>query len=402
MSFTLGIMNRIVSFLVLLIVSFFSSLGYAQTAGIVPQSQGQIQLSFAPLVKRAAPAVVNIYARKIVKQQRRSLFNDPFFQQFFANQFGGLGRSSQRIQNSLGSGVIVNEKGLIITNNHVINGADEIKVVLTDRREFDAKLLASDKKTDIAILKIDSKGSGLPFLELRDSDELQIGDLVLAIGNPFGVGQTVTSGIVSAMARTQIGSSDLNFFIQTDAAINPGNSGGALVSMDGKLVGINTMIFSKSGGSQGIGFAIPSTMVRAVIKGINSDGKLVRSWLGATGQAVSQDIATNLGLSRPLGLLINRLHQEGSAQKAGVKIGDIILAVNGYEINDQNGLRFRIATHAPGESVTLHILRKGKQKKLQVKLTSSPEIPKRQLTLLEGKNPLSGSVIANFSRKSVV
>ena len=237
----------------------------------VPASREEIHLSFAPLVKRAAPAVVNIYTTKVVRQRQFApLFDDPFFRRFFGDRFG-LERGqpqSKRIQNSLGSGVIVDPTGLIVTNHHVIEGADEIKVVLTDRREFAARVFGVDEKTDLAVLRVDAEGVDLPYLPLRDSDELEVGDLVLAIGNPFGVGQTVTSGIVSALARTQVGISDLNFFIQTDAAINPGNSGGALLSMDGLLVGVNSAIFSKSGGSHGIGFAVPSNMVRSVLAGL--------------------------------------------------------------------------------------------------------------------------------------
>ena len=222
----------------------------------VPISQAEIQLSFAPLVKKVAPAVVNIFTTKTVTQRSFSpLFDDPFFRRFFGGQLPRNSQSRKKVQNSLGSGVVIKSDGTIITNHHVIKGADEIRVVLSDRREFDARIIVSDKRTDLAILKIRSLKTKLPFLALRDSDALEVGDLVLAIGNPFGVGQTVTSGIVSALARTQVGINDLNFFIQTDAAINPGNSGGALVSLDGKLVGINSAIYSKGGGSVGIGFA---------------------------------------------------------------------------------------------------------------------------------------------------
>ena len=218
----------------------------------------------------------------------------------------GFDRPRERVQNALGSGVIVRPEGMIVTNHHLIEGAEGITVVLADRREFDATIVGTDERTDLAVLTIEPEGEAMPYLELRDSDELQVGDLVLAIGNPFGVGQTVTSGIVSALARTQVGISDLNFFIQTDAAINPGNSGGALVTMDGKLAGINSAIFSKSGGSHGIGFAIPANMVRSVIAGLTSPGgRLVRPWFGATGQGVTAEIASSLGMARPTGVLIN-------------------------------------------------------------------------------------------------
>src|SRR3954451_7374486 len=233
----------------------------AGAATNVPQSRGEIVLSFAPIVRETAAGVVNVYAQRVVAEDRDlSLFTDPFFRHFFGDD-GGYG---ERVQNSLGSGVIVDSRGLIVTNDHVIKGGTDIRVVLADKREFPAKLLLSDDRTDLAVLKIDPHDEKLPALPLGDSDELEVGDLVLAIGNPFGVGQTVTSGIISALARTQVGISDYQFFIQTDAAINPGNSRGALVDIDGRLVGINTAIFSRSGGSIGIGFAIPANMVRVV------------------------------------------------------------------------------------------------------------------------------------------
>ena len=264
----------------------------------VPSSREQITLSFAPLVKQVEPAVVNIYTRAVVQQRTSPLFNDPFFRQFFGD---ALGQPSQRTQNSLGSGVIVRSDGLVVTNVHVIEGAQEIKVVLSDGREFSATLVTSDDQSDLALLKVDPEGAALPVLPLGDSDALEVGDLVLAIGNPFGVGQTVTSGIVSALARTRVGISDYGFFIQTDAAINPGNSGGALVTMDGKLAGINTAIVSRSGGSVGIGFAIPANMVKSVIDAAGNGGRIVRPWIGATGQPVTAELAQGFGLAKPGG-----------------------------------------------------------------------------------------------------
>src|SRR5262245_6196072 len=223
----------------------------------VPENETQIELSFAPVVRETSPAVVNVYAERRTTQNQMGLFNDPFFRRFFGGD-GSMNAPRNRIQNSLGSGVIVDPRGIVVTNNHVIEGGTEIRIVLADRREFEAKLMLADKRTDLAVLKIDAGDEELPALGFGDSDDLDVGDLVLAIGNPFGVGQTVTSGIVSALARTQLGITDYQFFIQTDAAINPGNSGGALVDMKGRLIGINTAIFSRSGGSQGIGFAIPA------------------------------------------------------------------------------------------------------------------------------------------------
>jgi len=363
----------------------------------IPSSRADIQKSFAPLVKKVAPSVVNIYARKIVRRRGGSLlFDDPFFRRFFRDA-PGFGLPREQLKNSLGSGVIVRSDGLIVTNNHVIAGADQINVVLADRRKFAATIVTTDEKTDLAILKIQPGNSKLPFLELGNSDDLEVGDLVLAIGNPFGVGQTVTSGIVSALARTSVTSSDLNFFIQTDAAINPGNSGGALISMDGKLVGVNTAIFSKSGGSLGIGFAIPTNMVRAVMTGITNGGRLVRPWLGASGQGVSQDIATSLAMERPTGVLINRVYETGSAAKAGLRVGDVILTINKHEVDDPKALNFRIATLPVGDTAQFRILRRKGIVTLNVRLSPPPEIPPRNITALAGVQPLSGAKVANMS-----
>ncbi len=373
--------------------------GSASAAKYLPAGRGEVELSFAPLVKTAAPAVVNIYTRKVVRSRRLApLFDDPFFRQFFGKNFGfGDGRPRQRIQNSLGSGVIVDSDGIVVTNRHVIEGADQITVVLTDRREFDAIIVGSDDRTDLAVLRIDSGGRPLPFLALRDSDTLEVGDLVLAIGNPFGVGQTVTSGIVSALARTQVGISDLNFFIQTDAAINPGNSGGALVTLDGKLAGINSAIFSKSGGSHGIGFAIPANMVRSVVAGLAEGGRLVRPWLGAWGQPVTAEIAGSLDMARPRGVLVNEVYRGGPADRGGVRVGDIILSVKGQEINDPAGLNFRIATSVIGETIEISILRRGRERNRSIKLVEPPEDPPRDVDELAGPHPMAGAVVANMS-----
>lgn len=365
----------------------------------VPESRSEVQLSFAPLVEKAAPAVVNIYARKIVRQRQMTpLFDDPFFRRFFG-EFGFRmeGPPRQRQQNALGSGVIVRPDGLIVTNLHVIEGADEIRVVLADRREFDAEIVATDDKTDLAILRVDPGGNALPALELRDSDELKVGDLVLAIGNPFGVGQTVTSGIVSALSRSIGGGDKLRSFIQTDAAINPGNSGGALLSMDGRLIGINTAIFSKSGGSHGIGFAIPSNMVRAVIAGTTETGELIRPWLGATGQPVTSDIAESLGMARPMGVLVSEVYQGSVGWQAGLRPGDVILAVNGHEIDDPQGLDYRVATLAVGETAVFRVRRAGHTRAVSVRLAPPPDRPAPNETLLAGEQPLAGAVVANLS-----
>ena len=366
---------------------------------VVPDSREQISLSFAPLVRDAAPAVINIYTRRIVQQRSTSpLFDDPFFQRFFGPRFRVDG-PRERVVNALGSGVIVRSTGLAVTNHHVIEGADEITVVLADRREFDAEVVLSDERTDLAVLQLSGleNGAAVPALDLADNEDLAVGDLVLAIGNPFGVGQTVTSGIVSALARTDVGISDYSFFIQTDAAINPGNSGGALVDMNGRLVGINSAIFSRTGGSLGIGFAIPASMVRVVIASVEQGRPLVRPWVGASGQTVTSEIAQSMGLDRPGGVLINRLHPDGPAERAGLQVGDVVLALNDSPVDDPAGLRFRIATQPLGEEADLSVLREGELITLTIALTAPPEDPPRQTTLLEGQHPFAGAVVANLS-----
>ena len=363
----------------------------------VPDSAQQIELSFSPVVKKVTPAVVNIYTKKVIQQQALSpFFDDPFFKQFFGDQFD-FGRSKERVQNSLGSGVIVQEDGLVVTNNHVIDGADEIRVVLNDGREFPAKIVAQEERMDLALLRFDTKGAKLPTLAFRDSDDLEIGDLVLAIGNPFGVGQTVTSGIVSGLARTNTGINDFGFFIQTDAAINPGNSGGALVTMDGRLVGINTAIFSKSGGSIGIGFAIPSNIVHAVVAAEASGGKLVRPWIGVTGEALTSDIAQSLGFDKPGGVVIKQLYPDGPAAQAGLKPGDVLVTINGRDVLDPQGMAFRLATLPVGGSATLGLVRKGERIEVPVQLTPAPRLPEPNQTVLDGKHPLNGAEVANLS-----
>ncbi|HVM84703.1 MAG TPA: Do family serine endopeptidase [Candidatus Binatia bacterium] len=385
-------MLRIVSALVLALI--VAPLAPAVADDAVPQSKAQIELTFAPLVKQAAPAVVNIYTRTVVKERPMSpFFDDPFFQQFFGNQLA----PRERIQNSLGSGVIVRPDGLIVTNNHVIAGADEIRVVLNDGREFPAKVIAADEKFDLGILEIDTNGEKLPVLELKDSDAVEVGDLVLAIGDPFGVGQTVTMGIVSATARTNIGSGDYGYYIQTDAAINPGNSGGALISTEGKLVGINTAIYSKTGGSIGIGFAIPSNMVGRIIDAEAGGGKLVQPWIGVAGEAVTADIAASMGLQRPGGVVVKQVYPGGPGDKAGIQPGDVITAINGKQIGDSGGLRFRLATMKLGGQATVELVRQKATLSLPVSLIAAPEQPARQETMLKGREPLAGAVVLNLS-----
>jgi len=363
---------------------------------VTPQSREQLQFSFAPVVRKTAPAVVNVYSRRTVRTAASPLFDDPLFRRFFGEN-APFTAPAERVQRSLGSGVLVASDGTIVTNHHVIKDAEEVTIVLADRREFEAKVLRSDERTDLAVLKIDVKGEQLPFLELRDSDELEVGDLVLAIGNPFGVGQTVTSGIVSALARTAVGISDFRFFIQTDAAINPGNSGGALVGLDGRLAGINTAIFSRSGGSVGLGFAIPSVMIKAVLAGAGSEARIIRPWLGVSGQPVTAEIAASLGLKRPMGVLLKEVTASGPAAQAGLRVGDIVQSINGHEVEDAEALRFRVATLPVGGSARLATFRAGTHREVEVVLTAPPEDPPRDISELAGKTPLSGATIANLS-----
>ena len=365
----------------------------------VPTDRDEVMLSFSLVVKKAAPAVVNIFAKRKVEQQRTvsSLLDDPFFRRFFGDGFGGERERRERDQSSLGSGVIVGAEGFIVTNEHVIKGATEIKVVLADRREFEAELVLTDERTDLAVLRVDPGGEELPTLDIRDSDEVEVGDLVLALGNPFGVGQTVTSGIVSALARTQVGITDFSFFIQTDAAINPGNSGGALVTMDGRLIGINTAIYSRSGGSVGIGFAIPANMVRTVVDSARSGTALVRAWAGLSGQDLTSELAEGLRLDRPGGVVISDVYQGGPADRAGISAGDVIVTVNDQPVNDLQSLRYRVATGMLGETLDVGVLRQGRMVATELPLEPPPESPPRNEVRLLGHHPLGGAFVASLS-----
>jgi Do/DeqQ family serine protease len=358
-----------------------------------PSSMNQVQLTFAPVVKRVAPAVVNIYSRSVTQVQVNPLFSDPFFSQFF----GATPEMRQRVQQSLGSGVIVRSDGMILTNNHVVAGGTDIVVALNDKREFKAKVLTADPRTDLAVLKIDTKGEKLPTVPFGDSDKVQVGDLVLAIGDPFGVGQTVTMGIVSALARSQGSANDYQFFIQTDAAINPGNSGGALVTSDGRLIGINTAIYSRSGGNIGIGFAIPVNLAHRVVEGVESGKGVQLAWIGATGQPVTNAIAESLGLPRPRGVLIKEVYPGGPLADAGVKSGEVVLAVDGAEVDDMQALNYRIATHRPGDKVKVEIGSGKTTRIVTVALALPPENPPRDVTVIGGRNPLTGAKVENLS-----
>ncbi len=375
----------------LLLLILLPGAGRAVDTKAVPAGSLPIMLSFAPVVRRAAPAVVNIFTRRAPPSRSVGVTpSDPAYRRYFSED-------DDRQQQSLGSGVIVDPSGLIVTNRHVIEGADGITVVLTDRREFDAKLVTSDDRTDLALLRVDAGKDALPYLEIRDSDELEVGDIVLAIGNPFGVGQTVTSGIVSALARAVAGINDYRTFIQTDAAINPGNSGGALVSLDGKLVGINTALFSEGGGSVGIGFAIPTALVRGLLALTGTGQSIVRPWLGATGHTVSAATARRLGLAKPAGMLVDDVMPSSPSADAGLKPGDVIQSVDGKPVDDENAVRFRFATLPVGLTCRLGIWRSGEIAQLEVKLMPPPEQPKRNVTLLKPPSPLAGASVANLS-----
>jgi len=359
----------------------------------LPNSPAEVRLSYAPVVQRAAPAVVNVYAAKVI-ESRNPFFDDPFFRRFFGGQ-GGLQREQK--QSSLGSGVIVDAGGLVVTNNHVIEGADEVKVALADKREFEAEIVLKDARTDLAVLRIKNSRERFPVIELGDSDSLQVGDLVLAIGNPFAVGQTVTHGIVSAVARTQVGITDYQFFIQTDAAINPGNSGGALVDLGGRLIGVNTAIFSRSGGSQGIGFAIPVNMVRVVVASARGGGSSVkRPWLGAKLQAVTPEIAESLGLKRPVGALVAGVLPGSPAALAGLKTGDLIVGIDGQAVDDPNAFDYRFATKNLGGQAQLGVLRGGKELLLAVALQTPPDTPRDEI-MIAARSPFQGAKASNLS-----
>ena len=361
----------------------------------VPASREMVQYSFAPIARRASPAVVNVYVRRRVQAFSSPFANDPFFRQFFGERFG---RPSERVQSSLGSGVIVSPDGTIVTNTHVIKGRGEteIRVALADKREFDARVVVQDEKTDIAILKIEGGDSRFPTIEFEDSDTLEVGDLVLAIGNPFGVGQTVTSGIVSALARTEIGKSDSQVFIQTDAAINPGNSGGALVDMSGRLVGINTMIFSQSGGSEGIGFAIPSNLVRLYVESAASGRKVERPWLGVLLEPMTRDIADALGLDRITGAVVSRVSNRGPGAAAGLQAGDVITRVDGFEVADPRAVYYRLTTRGVGNTARIDLLRNRRPVTIDLTLASPPQPGKDDVRNLVGPHPFDGARVSNI------
>ena len=323
-------------------------------------------VTYADAVTRAAPAVANLYTTKVVNNNAKPLFEDPQFRHFFGNNEP----KQKRMESSLGSAVLMSPEGYLLTNNHVVAGADQIVVALKDGRETHARVIGSDPETDLAVLKIDLKN--LPAITIGRSDTLRIGDIALAIGNPFGVGQTTTMGIISATGRNQLGLNNYEDFIQTDAAINPGNSGGALVDANGNLTGINTAIFSESGGSQGIGFAIPINLAMEVMKSIIEHGQVIRGWLGIEVQPLTQELAESFGLSGRPGIVIAGIFRDGPAQKAGLQVGDVILSIDGQPANDGRRSMNQVARIKPTDKVTIQVMRNGKEIKLTAEIGLRP------------------------------
>ncbi|MGA0600909.1 Do family serine endopeptidase [Caulobacter sp. KR2-114] len=388
--------RRLVPILILVLAGLGpAGCGRAQNANLPeavrapPRDAVTMKMSFAPVVKKAAPAVVNVYSRRVVRQMV-----DPFW-----GMFMGGGVPQNRVEQSLGSGSIVRADGVVLTNHHVIENAQEIMVVTADRREWPAKVLLDDARADLAVLKIDTRGESLPTIAIDDRQDVQVGDLVLAIGDPFGVGQTVTNGIVSAKARSDVGIADFSSFIQTDAAINPGNSGGPLVDMDGNLVGVNTAILSRSGTSSGVGFAIPAVMARQVVETALGGGHaVVRPWIGARAQSLTGEMARSLGLPSPQGVLVADLWPGGPAARAGIQQGDVIVSVDGQPVNDEGGLNYRVGTRHAGDSLTFAVRRGAAEpRNLAVRVEAPPDSPAADQRTIEGRNPLGGATVVNFS-----
>lgn len=366
----------------------------------IPQSQTEISLGFAPLVKKAAPAVVNIYARIVTETQQRSPFmNDPFFDDFFR----GFSNPRPRVQNSLGSGVILSNDGIVVSNYHVVGMATDIRVVTTDRREYEARVVLADKASDLAILQLE-EARDLPHLELRNSDQVEVGELALAIGNPFGVGQTVSSGIVSGLARSGTASGEgIGYYIQTDAPINPGNSGGALIDVNGDLIGINTRILSRSGGSNGIGFAIPANLVREFVKQARAGAEdFQRPWAGMAGQPVDADLAASLGMDLPEGMVISELHPQSPFAKAGFEVGDVVVEVNGLDVNSPSEMVFRMSVAGLGGTTDVVRLRGDDRETLAVEMYAAPDTPPLQAIQLNEKSVLPGLTVGQINPQTIV
>ncbi|MHB8846253.1 MAG: DegQ family serine endoprotease [Nitrospirota bacterium] len=347
------------------------------------------------------PAVVNISTTTTITREESpsgDLFNDPFFRRFFGDQFDQRGGGKQKYKSSaLGSGVIISEDGYILTNNHVIKDADEIKVLLTDKREFKGKVIGADPKTDLAIVKINARD--LPVIPLGDSDNLRTGDIVFAVGNPFGLNQTITMGIVSAVGRSHVGIADYEDFIQTDAAINPGNSGGALVNSEGRLVGINTAIFSTSGGYMGIGFAIPSNMAHSVMDSIIKHGKVIRGWLGVSIQDLTRDLADQFGIKGQEGALVSNVMKSSPAEKGGIERSDVVIAYGGKKVASSAALRNLVADTAPGKSVAVTVVRNKAEKALTITVGEMPDGSKNKKAekKAERENALKGVSVQDLT-----
>lgn len=331
-----------------------------------PISHASGPVSYADAVDRAAPAVINVYSSRVVERDQHPLMSDPFFRQFFGDETP----QRRRMLSSLGSGVIVSAEGYVLTNHHVIRGADQIQVALRDGREALAEVVGTDPESDLAVLKIDL--DNLPVIELANSENAEVGDIVLAIGNPFGVGQTVTMGIISAKGRNHLGLSAYEDFIQTDAAINPGNSGGALINAKGALLGINTAIFSRSGGSQGIGFAIPTNLAREILNEIIVHGRVIRGWLGVEVQEITSDLASSFGLNAAQGVVIADVTQGGPGDRAGLRPGDVLLAIDGKPIIDPRVAMADITDVEPGSRLPVKVLRDGEMFTVEIEVGERP------------------------------
>ncbi|WP_456267562.1 trypsin-like peptidase domain-containing protein [Kushneria sp. AK178] len=339
------------------------------TRDAAPLQRGPGTASYSSAVQRAAPAVVNVYSSRLVERDHHPLMSDPFFEQFFGNSQSGR----RRMLSSLGSGVIVSDEGYILTNNHVISGADKVQIALRDGRETLATVIGTDPETDLAVLKIDL--DNLPVIDLADATNTRVGDIALAIGNPFGVGQTVTMGIISATGRNHLGLNAYEDFIQTDAAINPGNSGGALVNAEGALVGINTAIFSRTGGSQGIGFAIPTNLAHGILNDLVTRGRVVRGWLGIEAREVSSSLASSLDINAPRGVVVSDVVEGGPAAQAGIRVGDLILSIDGKPLLDAQTAMVDIAEIEPGRELPLELYRGGKRFRVNVSVGERPSRP---------------------------
>ena len=378
----------------LLVLPVLAALSAPLLAQTVPQSAMEPAQSFAPVVRQAAPAVVNIYATVVVERKENPFAGDPFFEQFFQ----GMGRSTPRVENALGSGVIVASDGIVVSNYHVVGNATEIRVELSDRREYRAHVLLADEDSDLAVLQLEG-ASDLPALPLRNSDELEVGELVLAIGNPFGVGQTVSSGIVSGLGRSTLSlGSGRGYFIQTDAAINPGNSGGALVDVAGRLIGINTAILTRGGGSNGIGFAIPANLVQNFVdQALAGETRFLRPWAGVQGQAMDAAMAEAMGLPRPEGVVLSDFHPESPLLAAGLVVGDVVLAIDNEPTDSPQEVMFRLAALGIGKKVTVHYLHGTEELDAKITLIAPPDTPARDARTLGGESVLHGLSVSRIN-----